>query len=379
MDVPKKTKMNVAIACGGTGGHLFPGLAVAEQLRREGHDVLILVSRKDVDQHASDFDPSLPVVRIPAIGLPRKKLSFAMISFVCKLFVSICACQWRYMRHHTDVVLGMGGFTSAAAVLAAQLHFIPTVVHDSNSIPGKANLWAARCAKFAACGFEACIERFPKGKGVWTGTPVRASLRELPKQEAIERLDLDTKKPTVLVTGGSQGAHALNQATMEAWPQIKDFNLIHLTGNEDFQLAKEVYLGAGAHVYVQPFLREMELAYSAADIVVSRAGAASMTEIAHYRLPGVLIPYPLAAENHQQHNAEIFEKAGAAMIVMQDKLTAHSLAQTIHNLWNNDERRRRMAERLALLQKPNAAVEVVQLLKRAAKFEPIAQPAEVAA
>src|ERR1043166_272875 len=164
MDVPKKSKMNVAIACGGTGGHLFPGLAVAEQLRREGHDVLLLVSKKDVDQHASDFDPSLPIVRIPAIGLPRRKISPAMISFTCKLFLSICICQLRYVRHRTDVVLGMGGFTSAAAVLAAQLHFIPTVVHDSNSIPGKANLWAAGHAKFAACGFEACIAAFPKGK-----------------------------------------------------------------------------------------------------------------------------------------------------------------------------------------------------------------------
>ncbi|MSR64640.1 MAG: undecaprenyldiphospho-muramoylpentapeptide beta-N-acetylglucosaminyltransferase [Verrucomicrobiae bacterium] len=375
----KKTKMNVAIACGGTGGHLFPGLAVAEQLRREGHDVLLLVSKKDVDQHAGDFDSSLPIVRIPAIGMPRRKISFAMIAFACKLFASICICQLRYMRHHTDVVLGMGGFTSAAAVLAAQLHFIPTVIHDSNSIPGKANRWAARHAKFAACGFEACIESFPTGKGVWTGTPVRTSLCQIAKQEAVERLDLDTHKPTVLVMGGSQGAHALNQATMEACPNLKDFNLIHLTGVEDLQLANDVYKGAGFPACVQPFLREMELAYSAADIVVSRAGAASLTEIAHYRLPSILVPYPLAAENHQQINAEIFEKAGAAMIVTQDKLTGHSLAQAVRNLWNNDERRRRMAERLVLLQKPGASFDVVQLLKQAAKFEPIGQPSEVAA
>src|SRR5436190_1616844 len=104
--------MNVAIACGGTGGHLFPGLAVAEQLRREGHDVLILVSKKDVDQHASDFDSSVPVVRIPAIGLPRQKCFSAMFSFACKFFASIAVCQLHYMRHRTDVVLGMGGFTS---------------------------------------------------------------------------------------------------------------------------------------------------------------------------------------------------------------------------------------------------------------------------
>lgn len=371
--------MNVAIACGGTGGHLFPGLAVAEQLLKEGHDVLLLVSKKDVDRHADDLGLGARVLRIPAIGLPRRKFSPGMIAFGLKLFASLVACQFHFMRHRTDVVLGMGGFTSAAAVLAAQLHWIPTVIHESNAIPGKANRWAARFARFAACGFAACVERFRKGKAVWTGTPVRASLKQVPRGECLDRLALDPQKPTVLVMGGSQGSHAINEATWMAWPRLMDFNIIHLTGNADFQAAKDIYEGVEAPVRVEPFLREMEVAYGAADIVVSRAGAASLTEIAHYRIPNILVPYPLAAEQHQQKNAEIFEKAGAGVILPQEKLSAEELARSIHALWRNEGKRQKMSERLDALIKPNAAGEVVRLLRQAARFEPLADTAEAAA
>ena len=371
--------MNVAIACGGTGGHLFPGLAVAEQLLREGHEVLVLVSKKDVDRHAAAIGANANVLRIPAIGMPRRKLSFGMIAFVFKLIASIVACQFHFLKHRTDVVLGMGGFTSAAAVLAAQLHFIPTVIHESNVIPGKANRWASRFAKFAACGFRDCVERFRNGKGVWTGTPVRAALEEMPREQCLDRLSLDPAKPTVLVMGGSQGSHAINEAAWTAWPRLKEFNLIHITGEADFQAAKDIYEGVEAIVRVEPFLREMEVAYAAADIVVSRAGAASLTEIAQYRIPNILIPYPLAAEKHQQRNAEVFEKAGAGLILSQDKLSAEQLARAIHALWRNEGKRQKMKERLAGLIKPNAAGEVVQLLKQAARFDPLAHTAEAAA
>jgi len=371
--------MNVAIACGGTGGHLFPGLAVAQQLRREGHSVLLLVSKKDVDQHAFAFGKEYEVRRIPAIGLPSVKFSFAMLGFLLKLLVAIVKCQYLYMKHHTDVVLGMGGFTSAAAVFAAQLHLVPTVVHESNSIPGKANRWAARFARSAACGLEECVGKFPEGKGVWTGTPVRDALVPIPKEDAVRRLGLDPEKPTVLVMGGSQGAEAINQAAMGAWPLIKKFNVIHLTGPADYQLAKDVYEGAGAPVVTMAFSNEMEIAYSAADVVVSRAGAASLTEIAHYRLPNILVPYPDATDDHQLRNAEIFERAGASHLLPQEKLNPQHLAATIQNVWNNETKRTRMARKLESLDKPAATAEIVGLLKQAAKFEPVAQPKEAAA
>lgn len=375
----KKQQLNVAVACGGTGGHLFPGLAVAEQLRAEGHNVLVLVSKKDVDQHAAELGGGLEVVRIPAVGLPRRKVSFEMIPFIVKLFASIIRCQWLYRRHRTTVVLGMGGFTSAAAVIAAQWLFLPTVVHESNSIPGKANRRAARRAKFVACGFEDCVARFPNNKGVWTGTPVRSSLETLPKYDCVKKLELDPAKPTVLIMGGSQGAHAINEAAWNAGPRLKEFNVIHLTGTADFPLAKELYDGAEANVSVHPFLDEMQVAYSAADLVVSRAGAASLTEIAHYRLPSILIPYPLAAENHQQRNAELFARGGAAEILPQDALKPEKLAASIQSLWKFDDRRRRMSEKVAHSAKPNAVTEVVTLLKRAAGMEPTDGNAEVTA
>lgn len=371
--------MNVAIACGGTGGHLFPGIAVAQALRREGHAVLLLVSKKDVDQRVFDLGNEFDVRRIPAIGLPRRKISFAMFGFMVQLFASIVQCQWLYLKHQTDVVLGMGGFTSAAAVCAAQLKFIPTVLHESNAIPGKANLKAARFARFVACGMQECVEKFAKGKGVWTGTPVRDSLVTIPREEALRRLSLDPEKPTLLVMGGSQGSEAINQAAMGAWPRIKDFNVIHLTGVQDHPLAKDVYGGAGAPVRVEAFARQMEALYSAADVVVSRAGAASLAEIAHYRSPNILVPYPEAAEQHQLRNAEVFERAGAGQILMPEKLDADHLAMAVRNLWSNAARRGRMAQKLETLDKPAAATEVVELLKQAAGFEPVAQPKEATA
>jgi UDP-N-acetylglucosamine--N-acetylmuramyl-(pentapeptide) pyrophosphoryl-undecaprenol N-acetylglucosamine transferase len=375
----KKTKMNVAIACGGTGGHLFPGLAIAQQLRREGHRVLLLVSQKDIDQHAFDFGEQFPVRRIPAIGLPRRRVSVAMLGFLLRLAASVVKCQWLYMKYGTDVVLGMGGFTSAAAVIAGQLRFLPTVVHESNAIPGKANRSAARFARFVACGFQDCVSHFPAGKGVWTGTPVREQLVEMPREEARRRLSLDPQKPTLLVMGGSQGARAINEAVMGAWPRIKDFNVIHLTGEEDYQLAKDVYEGAGAPVCVRPFLREMDLAYNAADLAVSRAGAASLTEIAHYRLPAILVPYPLAAEDHQRLNAEIFERAGAAQIVGQDQLSPEQLALSVRTLWNNAGKRARMGQKVITLHRTDAAEQVIELLKKAARLEPATQPTEATA
>jgi UDP-N-acetylglucosamine--N-acetylmuramyl-(pentapeptide) pyrophosphoryl-undecaprenol N-acetylglucosamine transferase len=166
---------------------------------------------------------------------------------------------------------------------------------------------------------------------------------------------------------------------MEAVALLKEFNLIHLTGEKDFQLVKSGYEKIGACVFVRPFLREMELAYNAADLVVSRAGAASLTEIAHYRLPNVLIPYPYAAERHQERNAEIFQAAGASELLPQEKLDGQNLAAAIRALWGQEERRRKMAEQLAAFAKPAAIGEIILLLRKAARFQPVIQITEVTA
>jgi UDP-N-acetylglucosamine--N-acetylmuramyl-(pentapeptide) pyrophosphoryl-undecaprenol N-acetylglucosamine transferase len=214
----------------------------------------------------------------------------------------------------------MGGFTSGPAVLAAWLRGIPAVIHESNAIPGKANRWAGRFADRVAVGWPDCAQYFGRTPVTVTGTPLRAGLCRGKVADAHERLGLERGRLVVAVMGGSQGAHAINEAVMAALPRLKELlrhrvsevQFAHLTGAQDEGVVRAAYATNGFKANVMGFCNEMELVYSAADVVVARAGAATLTETAAFGLPAVLVPYPHAANNHQWHNARVFERAGIA-------------------------------------------------------------------
>ena len=375
--------MNVMIACGGTGGHLFPGLAVAETLLSRGHAVRLLVSEKAVDQVAlaaltSGCGPSgglagrLSVKPVSAIGYRGSR---QLIHFCGRLAQATRACTKECAEYAPDAVLGMGGFTSAPAVLAARWRRTPTLIHESNAVPGKANRWIGRLADQVAVGLADCARFFGQKQAVTvTGTPIRAALRGGRVAGAHAQLGLARERLTVLVVGGSQGAHAINEAMACALPWLDDWTervqFVHLSGAADEELAREGYDQNGFAANVMGFCQQMELAYSAADLVISRAGAATLTQIAAFGLPAILIPYPHAAGDHQTHNARVFERAGAARLIEQRQLaglhaaTGERLAEAIAGLLGDADRRQRMAAAAQTLAVRNAEEQIADLIER---------------
>jgi UDP-N-acetylglucosamine--N-acetylmuramyl-(pentapeptide) pyrophosphoryl-undecaprenol N-acetylglucosamine transferase len=323
--------LRFVIAAGGTGGHLFPGLAVGEVLLARGHQVMILISEKEIDRLATEGRSEFCIERVPGIGLP-KLFSLAALTFVKRFADGLKLCKQLFDGYEPAAVLGMGGFTSTAPILAGRSLKVPTFVHESNAIPGKANRLNGRLVTTVLLGFEECRRFFPKARCEVTGTPIRKTLLESPaRTEALATFGLDRLRKTMLVMGGSQGAAGINDAVLSVLPQLADSGLqvIHLTGPGADDAVRAAYVKAGVPAHVAPFCHDMGSAYAAADFAIARSGAASLAELAQAGLPSVLIPYPFAAENHQFHNAEIFSKRGAAILISQSNLTPDSLLKAL--------------------------------------------------
>jgi UDP-N-acetylglucosamine--N-acetylmuramyl-(pentapeptide) pyrophosphoryl-undecaprenol N-acetylglucosamine transferase len=357
--------MNAVIACGGTGGHLFPGLAVAEVMRERGHDVLLFVSEKEVDAVALKEHPEIPVEKLPSIGLPSP-FSPAILGFARRFNESLARCRTIYVRFKPQVILGMGGFTSTAPVLAGKLRGVPTFIHESNAIPGKANKMTARLVRAVLLGFKECAPFFPRVRTEVTGTPIRHELRRLDRKAAREKLELDTNTTTLLVMGGSQGASGINQAIIRSLPALPEtaLQIIHLTGVREEKLVADNYRRANVRAFVAAFHHHMEELYSASDFVVARSGAASLAEIAAFSLPSILIPFPFAADDHQARNADIFGKAGAAIVVRESEIPSDALARQIRSFIDDPARLRKMSKACARLATGNAASMVVETMER---------------
>ena len=371
MAVPKQ----FVIACGGTGGHLFPGLAVAETLHERGYEVLLLVSEKEIDAVALREHPQFRREKLPSVGMPAI-LSPAFPRFLKRAWESYSTCRQLYSRYRPVAVLGMGGFTSAAPLRAARLSGIPCFLHESNAIPGRANRVAARWTDRVLLGLHACSSSFPGRQCAVTGTPVRRDLgAPLSKGRARAAFGLDPECPTLLVMGGSQGAAGINQLLFRSAPFLKGFRdpegralqIIHLTGERDDNLAAINYQREGISSHVAAFHHRMAEAYSAADLVVSRAGAASLSEISQFSLPSVLIPFPFAAERHQHRNAEAFRDAGAAEVIEEKTADPEAFALLLCNLMEDARRRERMASAAATVLPGGAAERVAEVLEEAAR------------
>ncbi|MDD5198780.1 MAG: undecaprenyldiphospho-muramoylpentapeptide beta-N-acetylglucosaminyltransferase, partial [Terrimicrobiaceae bacterium] len=358
--------MRVVIACGGTGGHLFPGLAVAQALKDRGHELLLLVSEKAIDTQALKGHPDFRSERLPSVGLPSL-LSPALIRFISRTWESMGQCKQIYRKFRPDAVLGMGGFTSTAPLLAGRFAKIPTFIHESNSIPGKANQIAAKFVDHILIGFQACERFFPGKDCSVVGTPIRQDLGErIPRDEALKLFQLDPGRRTLLVMGGSQGAAGINQLLYKAAPLLREANvqLIHLTGEREDRLAAANYLREQIPAYVAPFHHRMQEVYSAADIVVSRAGAASLSELSHFGLPSILVPYPHAAENHQEVNADIFVEAGAAEKFLEANASPDALARRIVELLSDERTREHMVAAAKSISPDDSAARVADVIEK---------------
>ena len=353
------------IACGGTGGHLFPGISVAEELRRRGHEILLLVSEKAIDQRALHAHPHLDSRHIPIIGMPRP-LSFAMLGFLLKLWKAYRHCQKILRQFQPHAVLGMGGFTSLPPVMAGRKMGRPTYIHESNAIPGKANRLAAKrcCAVFLGMG--ECARHFPKETCHLVGTPIRDGLREaVDRRAARASFGLEPDKFTMLVMGGSQGARALNHAACQALDHLdpKAIQLLHLTGIHDLAQVRAIYESSHFTHYVTAFCDRMAEALASADASLCRSGASSMGELAHFGIPGILVPYPLAAEDHQTHNARPFAEAGAAVLCRQRDLTGAKLAEIIRGKFLVDAERQTMGKKMRSFSSNDANIKICDIME----------------
>jgi UDP-N-acetylglucosamine--N-acetylmuramyl-(pentapeptide) pyrophosphoryl-undecaprenol N-acetylglucosamine transferase len=359
----------IAIACGGTGGHLFPGLAVAEQLVKRGCAVTVLVSPKEVDQQAVKMARDVNIVTLPAVGLQNRNY----FSFARSFVKSWLAARKAFGAHKPAAALAMGGFTSAPPIFAARQLGAKTFLHESNTIPGKANRWLSRFVDECFVGFPQAASRLHTKNVVTTGTPVRPQFKPRDVAACRASLGLDPDRPTVLVMGGSQGASGINDLVIGALEILKsgargatrptgDLQFFHLSGSADAEKVRKAYAEKNLRAVVHGFFGETDTALGAASVTVSRSGASSLAEIAAMRVPSILIPYPAATDDHQYYNAKAFEETGAAHLLVQKNSTPENFANLILDLVTNTDGREKMQSALAKWHAPQAAEQIAEII-----------------
>lgn len=362
-------RMRVVIAGGGTGGHLFPGIAVAEELRARDPDafVLFIGTARGIEARIC---PELgwPLELIEVSGIKTVGLLGA-VRGVLRLPRAILQARRALQRHRPDVVLGVGGYASGPTLFAAWLGGTPTAILEQNSIPGLTNRIAGKFARRVFLAFELTRRYFRPARTTLTGTPIRAALRD--------RLVASAERPPGAVPqlfcfGGSLGAKAVNAIMADAADELAraglDFTLTHQTGRDDHEPMLARYRAAGleARVRVMPFLDDMASEYARADLVIARAGAATVAELAAVGRPAILVPYPHAADDHQAENAREFGEAGAALVLAQDALDGTRLAAAIRALVEDPDRLARMRSAMKNLGHPDAAGAIVEWLEQTA-------------
>lgn len=355
--------LSVVIACGGTGGHLFPGIAVAQILKKKGYRVTLLISRKKVDAQATEQYGDLDFKTVEAVAMPKIP-SIGMFKFFFLMWKTWRSCKAILKEVQADVVVGMGGFTSMPPVVIGKRMGLRTYVHDSNALPGKANRMTSRWCDNVLLGMEEACHYFDKGKSIVTGTPVRMELEKvLPREQAYEQLGFRPKGKLVLAMGGSQGARNLNTLTIEAAGECRDLcEFLVITGTSDYERVKEMCAGLD-NVHLMAFCSCMGAAYSAADVVISRSGASSLTELAHIGKTSLLVPYPFAADDHQAHNARVFSSHKAARVCREESLTSETIVGFLKELLTDDKLLCEMESAAKRLDVPDAADRIVAVVE----------------
>ena len=364
--------MKVVIAGGGTAGHVFPALALAEKLRPDAE--IEFVGSPDGQEASLVPDAGYMFHGVAADRFPRK-LSPAAATAGFKALRSVGAC--REIVRAADVVVGMGGYASVPAVLAARLGRRPLLLHEQNAIPGLANRLAARWARVVAVSFEGSAVKLPRArKLIVTGNPVRASIlealehRERLRKEALDAFAFDPDRRTVVVFGGSQGALSLDRAVagaIELLADRQDIQLLALTGPSHLDVVAVPARTAGRlRVCVLGSLDRIELALAAADLAVARAGAGHIAELSVCGVPAILVPYPYATDDHQAANGLELETAGAATVMPDRELTPETFASRVSELLADPSRLEEMASSMRRWSKPDAAERLASLVREVA-------------
>jgi len=344
--------MRIDIACGGTGGHVMPGVATARVLEERGHKVVLWLAGRDVERAAAASWQGR-TISVRADGLPAR-FSLRWLPVAARLLAAFAKCRVRMRRDKPDALLAMGGYASVGPGLAAASLNVPTVLHEGNAVPGKAALLLSRFAQVSAAAFADALPRMRGRKKVVTGFPIKQSLA-VPDAERL----LPPGRFTVLVMGGSQGAIYLNETASEALCSLHAkgiaLQVVHLAGVRDEETARRAYERAGIPNAVYGFLEDMGRAYMSADMAVARAGAATCAELAACGVPAVLVPLPSARDNHQAANAEALRGSGAVEVRAQGDLTVEWLSGFIETCCSDAHKLDTMREGLKKAAVPDAA------------------------
>jgi UDP-N-acetylglucosamine--N-acetylmuramyl-(pentapeptide) pyrophosphoryl-undecaprenol N-acetylglucosamine transferase len=354
--------MRVLIAAGGTGGHIYPGIAVANEIMRRHPDaeVKFVGTARGLETKLVP-KAGFELLLIESTGLKNVGL-VARARGLLVLPRSFSSARTLIKKFQPDIVVGAGGYVSGPVVLTAALLRLPTMVMESNALPGMTNRTLARFVDKAAVSFAAALPYF-RGKGVVTGNPVRREFFDIVPRS---RTGIDA---TLLVFGGSQGARAINEAMIEALPsmsQLKDhLHVVHQTGELDFERVRDGYLKAGwsEAADVRRYIDDMVDAFAHADLVVCRAGATTTAELIAAGRAAIMVPFPLAADDHQRKNAEALEAVGAARVIVQQQLTGARLAKEISALVNEPGRISEMEKAARSLARGDAAAAAVDLIE----------------
>jgi UDP-N-acetylglucosamine--N-acetylmuramyl-(pentapeptide) pyrophosphoryl-undecaprenol N-acetylglucosamine transferase len=354
--------LRVVIAGGGTGGHLYPGIAVAQELRarRPDAEISFAGTARGIEARVIPRE-GFVLDLLRSSGLKGK--SFAAMLRGAALLPLGLADAWRIISaRRPQLVIGVGGYSSGPVVLVAAVRGVPTMLLEQNAVPGLTNRWLSRVVKAAAVTFDS-TQAFFGSKAFVSGNPVRPEFFAATGPQQESGVDDQTSVTRVLVFGGSQGAHAINLAMVEAAPQLAaggpPLRLVHQTGERDVEMVRTAYGKAGLQADVEPFLYDMGRQLGQADLVVCRAGATTLAEIAAAGTPAILIPLPTATDDHQRRNAEALGDAGASEVLLQKDATGLVLAERIQALAADRDRRRRMAAAARKFAKPDAARVIV--------------------
>jgi UDP-N-acetylglucosamine--N-acetylmuramyl-(pentapeptide) pyrophosphoryl-undecaprenol N-acetylglucosamine transferase len=359
--------MKVLIAGGGTGGHVYPGVAVAEELRRlrPDADIVFVGGRRGLEAQAVP-EAGFRIRYVMVRGFPRRAWWRWPWAAVTNL-IGLCQSLAVVVAEKPDVVLGTGGYVSGPVALVAVLLRRRLVIQEQNSVPGITNRLLARIADEVHLSFTESRAYFARKDNLRiTGNPVRAFILSGDREAALRHFGLVEGQPTVFVFGGSRGASRINHAALDAMRRLKgrvDVQFILQTGREDFESARTAVVDEGLPARVMPFLREIHLAYAAADLLVCRSGAMTLAEIAACGTPAILVPYPFAAHNHQEINAANLVERGAATLVLDRELSGERLAKEIAHLLADRQLLRRMSAHARTFARLDAAERLVRSLE----------------
>ncbi|MGE5703798.1 MAG: undecaprenyldiphospho-muramoylpentapeptide beta-N-acetylglucosaminyltransferase [Clostridia bacterium] len=359
--------MRIVLTGGGTGGHIYPALAVAKEiLRKEPQAAFLYIGTEKGLEADIVRRAGIPFQSIEIAGFKRK-LSFDNVRTVWKFIRAVGRSKELIRAFQPDVVIGTGGYVCGPVVYAAAKLGVKTVIHEQNVVPGLANHFLSRYVNHVAVSFQESFAHFPKAKTVLTGNPCATQVLHGNARAGQESLGLTADKRLVLITSGSRGARAINEATISLLPTIDHYNQHHfvfVTGDVHYETISNQLKNKAlpANLTVLPYAHNMADLLAASDLVISRAGASILAELTALGVPSILVPSPYVTNNHQEKNARGLENAGAAVVITEQQLNGERLHQAINGILLDPQRQQQMRASSAALGMPDAAERIYRLL-----------------